>query len=939
MGGKQGSIVTRHPAAIRPIQYRCPCMAFQQQTPTSAERGRLWRIPRRLLGGFDRVTISGQAIQFESRGGEVVASVDISRIEDITLRRSLALGGWRLVVIDSDNRAYRAYGLVRHSAEQVIAEVERLAVQKAGEIGPRLTALRARVSAHRYMRYGESRELHREIVLQVNAIGRLIERNLKDSPFRAFSRLSELVPEKEFERARTVFNRQFVQYRVPEIQGAVHTHISRSLTDEQCTAIATDEAATLVLAGAGTGKTSVIVGKVIDLVVNQKVRPHEILVLAYNRRAAGEIQNRLPAGFEDVDAVTFHSLGARIMSTAGSARPSVSKLAEDNSSLILKLQDFLEEMSADPKLSKSLADYLAYYARPYKSPWDFKTEEAYHDHVNGAELRTLNGDLVRSYEELQIANFLSLNGIEFEYEGPYEHDTRTKDKRQYQPDFYLTKEKIYIEHFALDRNGRAPRHWDWEAYEEGVAWKRKAHAAFGTSLVQTYSWQVRDGSLLSSLSGNLRRLGVEMHPVPIDELLADLGSQRYSPLATLAFQFLNHVRTSRISQRTLRERAEGFGDRARASTFLDIFERLHTRYEELLAESSEIDFHTMINDAADIATHGSWKSPYKYVLVDEFQDISAGRMQLLRALGRKDASFFLVGDDWQSIYRFAGSDVGLLRNCGDYLGYVEVCRLGQTFRYGAGIEAVSSWFVQRNPVQTKRTVQPFGDVARDDGITIIWEDDPVKGLDMALQDIDRLNNSQPGTVYALTRYGWTKQEVSQIKEHGRLRVHHSTVHAAKGGEDDYAVVLNLRSDPKYRSGFPSVGNEDPLLELVLPPRSEGERYDFAEERRLFYVAMTRARFGTFLVADRSSPSEFVEELLQEFGDRRRAGDPTALLIRQIGERTPRCPKCRSGVLVVRINSRDGSRFWGCSNFPSQGCNYTTPDPDSVIERAARLMRG
>ena len=224
--------------------------------------------------------------------------------------------------------------------------------------------------------------------------------------------------------------------------------------------------------------------------------------------------------------------------------------------------------------------------------------------------------------------------------------------------------------------------------------------------------------------------------------------------------------------------------------------------------------------------------------------------KLLKALHNVGTSFFLVGDDWQSIYRFAGSDVSLVKSCDEHLGYVETCRLGQTFRYGAGIEGVSSWFVQRNPAQTKRVLRPFGDVARDDGVTVIWADDPVTGLNTALQEIRQATDPAPGSVYTLSRYTRTRDEVKNIREYGRLRVRHSTVHSAKGEEDDYAVVLDLKKDLKSRSGFPSAGDEDPLLELVLPPKSEDERYEFAEERRLFYVAMTRARQGTFLVADR-----------------------------------------------------------------------------------------
>ena len=800
----------------------------------------------------------------------------------------------------------------------------RLTVEKAKAVGPGLTELEGRLSVNGYMRYGESRELHKEIVRQVSTIGRLVERNLETAPFRAFSLLYRLVPEDDFERARTEWNQQFVQTRIDQVRDSARAYIGRTLTREQCAAIATDEDATLVLAGAGTGKTSVIVGKAVDLVVNQRVSPHEILLLAYNNKAANEIRERLPADFRGVTVSTFHSLGMSIISDAQNNKPTVSPLAADDSKILLQLQEFLREIGEGPNESKRIADFLTYYSKPYMSPWDFETKDEYDAFVSDVELRTLNGELVKSFEELLIANFLARNGVEYEYERRYEYDTRTRNRRQYQPDFYLSNEHVYIEHFALDKDGRAPRHWNWREYERGVDWKRKTHEQFGTTLVESYSWQRTQGTLLEALESSLRRSGVKLRPVPVEELLHTLSKEAYTTLATLALQFLNHVRTSRIDVSTLRERARGFSDPARAEAFLDVFEGVQTRYTALLKQRGEIDFHDMINSATDFAIRRNWKSPYNYVLVDEFQDISAGRMELLKALHNVGTSFFLVGDDWQSIYRFAGSDVSLINSCSEHLGYVETCRLSQTFRYGAGIEGVSSWFVQRNPAQTKRVLRPFGDVTRDDGVTVVWADNAASGLNTALQEIQQVTESAPSSVYALTRYTWTRDETKNIREYGRLRVRHSTVHSAKGEEDDYAVVLDLKKDLESRSGFPSAGNEDPLLELVLPPKSEDERYEFAEERRLFYVAMTRARQGTFLVADRGSPSPFIDELLERFGGHTGGEDATVPFIRQIGERRERCPKCRGGHLVLRINSRDGSRFWGCSNYgkASIKCGYT-----------------
>ena len=175
-------------------------------------------------------------------------------------------------------------------------------------------------------------------------------------------------------------------------------------------------------------------------------------------------------------------------------------------------------------------------------------------------------------------------------------------------------------------------------------------------------------------------------------------------LARLTASFLNHVKTSGLSLEELRSRAGDSADRDRREAFLNIFEAVHARYEELLAEEKALDFHDLINHAAAHIREGRWESPYHYVLVDECQDVSAGRMALLQALGRAGVGYFLVGDDWQSIYRFAGSDVGLVRDCGRYLGHVRERALSHTFRFAAGIQEPSTAFVVRNPAQTRRAL-------------------------------------------------------------------------------------------------------------------------------------------------------------------------------------------------------------------------------------------
>ena len=361
--------------------------------------------------------------------------------------------------------------------------------------------------------------------------------------------------------------------------------------------------------------------------------------LAFNRKAAAEIRQRLPHDLAGAHVATFHAFGRRVIAGVEAA-PTLSKLAEDEAMLPAAIDRILVDLVDDPRQSRVLADFITRHRAGYRSQFDFNTPGQYYDHVRRIELRTLSGDLVKSFEELEIANFLTLNGVSFHYERPYPVETVTPWHRQYRPDFYLPDHDIYIEHFALDRQGRPPE--GWTGYAEGVAWKRDIHQQYGTRLIETYSWQQRAGVLRERLRQQLQEAGVAFQRVPIRTLLLELGRWLISWLAQLIATFLNHVKTSGVSAETLRERARDSRDRTRGEAFLDIFEQVSARYDRLLGE--EKDFHDLINHAAAHIRNGRWQSPYRYVLVDEFQDISAGRMALLRALKGRGVAYFLVGD-------------------------------------------------------------------------------------------------------------------------------------------------------------------------------------------------------------------------------------------------------------------------------------------------------
>ena len=856
-----------------------------------AKSSGLFRLAKR---GPTQISVLPEKVEIAEHGN-AVTEIHVGTIDEITVEHTWSRS--QLTLRTGNGSKSWVGGLDEGEAKRVLDAVHVEVRCLASALGQRLLRLDRQLSQllgeSRYVRHSETGAFHTELQSVLVKCRRLVQKHLARREREALNRLAPYEFVEKFEAARERANGLVVTANIPAVKSA---GLPDPTSDGQAEAIATDEDVTLVLAGAGTGKTRVIVGKVAHLVRNEAIPPKEILVLAYNLDASKNIRARLGGDLATTEVKTFHAFGRSVIAGAEERAPTISKLAEDEMALTKAIDGIIQDILQDPQKSRALIDFIANLLTPYRPAYDFSTPAEYKEYIRNAELRTLNGDLVRSLEELAIANFLTENGIKYEYERQYEIQTATRERGQYRPDFFLPGHDIYIEHFALNEAEQPP--WNWYKYREGVDWKRNQHKKHGTYLVQTYSWQHERGVLLKTLRAELEDAGVKFDPIPHEELVKKLAEQKWriSKLAYLLKTFMSHFKTDSLTLDELHKRV--LGDRRRNKRFLEVFGQVHDRYERLLADEKALDFHDLINRAACQIREGKWEHSYRYVLVDEFQDISAGRMALLQSLKRRNVAYFLVGDDWQSIYRFAGSDVGLLGECGNYLGHVKRRTLSQTFRFGDGIGGPSTAFVRRNPEQTQRALQPkLGNGVKDYGICVVADGDPRR----ALQDIKLKVGGKTPSVLVLGRYHDSKKGLPMEWQHC-----FSTVHQAKGLEEDYAVVLDLKNNLR---GFPSQIEDDPVLELVLPVTGEGA-FPFAEERRLFYVAITRARRGVYLITDPDRPSAFVFELLRESGD-----------IRQLGEfppPSPPCPRCLSGHLVpsqTRKNLR-------CSNYPS--CQHLAP---------------
>ncbi|WP_168625666.1 UvrD-helicase domain-containing protein [Cryobacterium sp. BB307] len=691
---------------------------------------------------------------------------------------------------------------------------------------------------------------------------------------------------------------------------------SSPLTEEQARAVVCFDNRVQVIASAGSGKTSTMIAKAGYALHRGLIPADKILMLAFNAKAAKELKERVntrltPLGLdaEKVEANTFHSFGLHVIGHATGRKPSLAPWVDHAGGDIRQVMQIVDELrDSDPGFRTEWDLFRLVFGRDLPDFGEEEDEpEAWDPVKRNAGFRTLQGEVVRSQGERLIADWLFYNGVEYEYERPYEVDTASADRIQYRPDFYYPSIDVYHEHWALNEAGEAPP--EFESYLEDLQWKRATHAENGTTLLETTMASIWNGRAFDYLTNELSYRGIRLDPNPDRPVVGEppIENER---LVTTFRTFLVHAKSNQLSDEQLHERMLAESKQKfqfRHGKFLRLFSAIRRRWEEKLAEGGWIDFEDMLNLAADHLESGRWASPFELVMVDEMQDASHARARLVRALIREPGRYlFAVGDDWQSINRFAGADLSVMTQFEQWFGAAEVLRLERTFRCPQSICDVSSRFVSKNPEQLrKRVVSSTRETPPTLAAISVARDDHVRSaIRNHLEKLDKqvTGEPRPATVFILGRYRFHESNVpsGDLKKFKNLDVAFSTMHASKGLEADYIVIPGMT---RGSYGFPSRIVDDPVLRLAMPA---AESFPRAEERRLFYVALTRARRAVTLLTVKGRESAFLGELVKEHG----------LVVRDAYgavASTVSCTECADGVMVKR-KGKFGS-FLGCSNFP------------------------
>lgn len=786
------------------------------------------------------------------------------------------------------------------------------------------------------------------------------------------------------------------------------------LDDDQRRVVLTDEDYCLVIAGAGAGKTTTVAAKVKYLVDKKGIDPSQILVVSFTNKAVNELKERIQKELEiPCPIATFHSTGNAIIHKNV---PDEKLNIVDQSKLYFVIRDYFR--NSIMRNESAVNNLIMFFASYFDAPYEGSDLNGFFNNIAKANFSTMRSDLedfkrevidtrtkksvtiqnevLRSYQEVEIANFLYLNNIDYDYEPIYKYDIEYS-RKPYTPDFiiYQGEKSAYLEHFGITESGQNDRFSpeEIERYKKAVNDKILLHREHATKLIYTFSGYKDGRSLLDHLRENLENNGFELKPrsnKEVMEMLVAGEENRYiRKLINLICRFISNFKVNAFQADDF-NRMYHSTQNVRSRLFLSICNDCYLEYERWLKENNAVDFEDMINESARLlreVKEMKKKLDFKYIIVDEYQDISRQRFDLTKELSEvTDAKIIAVGDDWQSIYAFSGSDITLFTKFEEKMGYAKMLKIVRTYRNSQEVIDIAGNFIQQNKEQISKQLISNKHI-KDPVLIYTYDSDRknprgdrksgsnyemARAIEQVLEDLmnyKREEGKEPGSILLLGRYGFDGDQLertglfeyvnrtNKVKsvKYPRLNITFMTAHSSKGLGYDDVIVINGKNETY---GFPSKVEDDPVLSFVI----KGDHsIDFAEERRLFYVAMTRTKNRVFFIAPEKNPSEFLLELKHTYKNVKLLGEwneeepisiakkpcplcgyPMQLKYKKsyglrlyICTNEPeicgfmtndyragklaiqKCDKCRDGYLVVK-KGRDADYFLGCTNYKTNG---------------------
>lgn len=588
------------------------------------------------------------------------------------------------------------------------------------------------------------------------------------------------------------------------------------LDQNQRNAIIIDDDKNLIVAGAGSGKSLTMIGKIHYLIQCKDIKEEDILCISFTNETTKSLKDKLKKIYGyDIDVYTFHKLGYQIIKNEkGNIKIATSSLLNEI------IDNYFKNLD-----KKELEYIFNYFSEFTKIPKEYKTKDKY---------QTLKAiceeieEFVHSKEEVVIANILYLKGIVYTY--GY-HNIYSV--------FHIAQEKLYYYNFNNPQ------------YTLDLIDKEKHSFCL-------YKYDLYDKGILFTLEQQLKNKKIDSFPLDNKKIYMDMlhnNNDYFISLKKLLVTFMNIYKSGTENILSLENKIK---PKTIESSFFHIFKNIYTLYQNELERKNLIDINDMLLGATKLTNEKYTYKQYKYILIDEFQDTSLVRYALIHNIMKHTkAKMIAVGDDFQSIYRFSGCDVSLFINFEKYFGKSKISYIENTYRNSQELIDVAGTFVMKNKNQIHKKLYSSKQI--ENPIEIHY----YENLSTELQKILKTLSTEKSKIIL----GRNNRDIELIDNdyfkvnkdsiyarESKENIPYLTVHKSKGLEYDYVFLINMIDD---YTGFPSKIEEHKILKLVLPKEEE---YPYAEERRLFYVALTRAKEKVFVLAPKKNPSVFVTEL-------------------------------------------------------------------------------
>ena len=668
-----------------------------------------------------------------------------------------------------------------------------------------------------------------------------------------------------------------------------------NLNEKQKEAVLAEDKRLLVLAGAGSGKTKTLIQKLLYLLSEQLTKPSQILAITFTKNAANEMIDRLIMAGDDtgkyesfindkhvtkqakekerwtqvqrkpwianLTVKTFHSLCYQLLKNSGGA-------TFDNQFRLL-IDEQAEELRSDhhktiaPEKSEDIQHKILvecchdvqYLLRLKRYILDFYVDNASLDrsieartYNNQVSYTTLKGEKVRSKSERDIADWLYRHNIKY----AYEPNVNFRDFN-FRPDFFIPQADLYLEHIS-DKSYRTIH-------------KEEQFELAGRPCVKTFEAMTQDSTLFNLaleriIMGKITDRISQLASLKYEEEFRTYGD-KIKDFLKMVSRAISMVKAENIQPNDLLAKASTH-QHERVRVFYELAVPIMNAYHQYCVNRSYLDFDDLIIQAIRLLEQNpeireAYHSRYKYVLVDEFQDVNSLQVKLLDLLLTPETQLFCVGDDWQSIYGFRGSEVDYIINFEKHFKRAKVITLDVNYRSPQTIVGASTEVIRKNKFQIDKDIRAYKQTPSK--IQIYRAKDMEEdGVAYMIRKVDELQQQgiSPEDILVLYRRSKMFQPYRDALKAAGLKVTARTIHASKGLEARVVFIIGLTDGS---GGFPDIWLDDAIFRIV-----KDVKYDMLmeEERRLFYVALTRAKDELYLITELGSESRFIDEIPKDF---------------------------------------------------------------------------